>query len=250
MQTFNSERKLIGEGKMAKVYLWNGFAYKCFQKGYPEEWIQYELKIQKIINQTELPTVKYHESEIPGSIKMDYIEGITLADRIRHKKYKDGLEDLFTQFLSIHKIRELDLPRLNPYLIREINGFKIDSALKELALSCISDIPDSSALCHLDYHFLNIMYAPDGYHIIDWISAKLGNPIYDFARTYIILYEYANRLSGQYLKMGKERCKFKPEELKKAIFVMTMHRLTEHDSAKMRELLGKSPLLTFICGDC
>lgn len=32
-EVFLSERVGIGAGMMAKVYSWNGFAYKCFSEG-------------------------------------------------------------------------------------------------------------------------------------------------------------------------------------------------------------------------
>lgn len=234
---FHSEKILLGQGKMAKVYLWNGFAYKCFRSGYPEDWIDYEMSIQNTISKTNLPAVSYYHSEIPGSIKMDFIDGITLADRIRFNKYKDGLRDLFSEFLQIHKIKDVDLPRLNPYLINEISGLAIDPSWKELALGFITDIQDEDILCHLDYHFLNLMYSGDKYYIIDWINAKIGNPIYDFARTYVIMYEFAQRFSKKFLNMAKDECDFDVVELNKAIFVMALHRLTETDNKKVRQLV-------------
>lgn len=99
------------------------------------------------------------------------------------------------------------------------------------------EIEDKNVLCHLDYHFLNLMFAKDEYYIIDWINAKLGNPIYDFARTYVILYQYANRASKKYLTMVKKLKSFSILELQKAIYVMAVHRLTEECDDKVRQLI-------------
>lgn len=232
--SFKKERILIGQGKVAKVYLWNGFAYKCFRGDYPDDWIEYEMRIQDTINQLDLPTVKYYPSEIPHSIKMDYIEGISLADKVCQKKYERGFEDFFSLFLKIHENAVIDLPRLNPYLLQEISKLDIDNSQKTLATKYISDISDGDVLCHLDYHFLNLMYSDNGYYIIDWINAKIGNPIYDFARTYVIIYEYANRLSKKYLNIVKECCGFDLLDLKKAIYVMAVYRLSEDNSGKIK----------------
>jgi aminoglycoside phosphotransferase (APT) family kinase protein len=237
-QVFNNERVLVGEGKMAKVYLWNGFAYKCFNTDYKDDWIAYEMRVQDTINQVGLPTVKYYPSEIPHSIKMDYIDGIALSDRIRKEKYKNALEDAFSIFLKIHQKTVSDLPRLNPFLLREISKMDIDAAQKELAIQYISDISDGDVLCHLDYHFLNLMYTDKGYYIIDWVSAKIGNPIYDFARSYVIMYEFANRFSKKYLNMVKEQCGFDSSDLEKAIYVMAVHRLSEFNSKKIKQLIN------------
>jgi len=180
---FINDRRLIGQGKMANVYLWHGFAYKCFEANYPEEWLAYEMNLQNVISTCHLPTVKYMPSEFPNSIKMDYIDGISLADRMRKEKYKDSIDDLCHLFKKVHAIREIELPKLNPYLVREISKMTYNEKLQADALQYIAEIPDDQVLCHLDFHFLNIMYSNDQYTIIDWINAKLGNPIYDFARS-------------------------------------------------------------------
>lgn len=238
-QAFHTEKTLIGQGKMAKVYLWNGFAYKCFNSDYPNDWIDYEIRIQNTISKTGLPTVNYYDSEIPHSIKMDFIDGTTLGERIRKEKYKGGLEDLLLLFSQIHKIKDIDFPSLNPFLTREINKLNIDDSMKQLAAGYICDIKDEKTLCHLDYHFLNLMYSHDRYYIIDWINSKIGNPIYDYARTYVILYEFANRFSKKYLNTIKEQNKFNQSDFKKAIYVMALHRLSEYDSEKVKKLISE-----------
>lgn len=240
---FENERVIIGEGKMAKVYRYNDFAYKCFHKDYPEDWIAYEVGIQNTINQLGLPTVNYYPSEFPHSIKMDYINGISLADRMRQSKYKYGLEDLFSLLLKVHIKGEIDLPKLNPFLIQGISNLEVNNQFKELAIKYISELPDDNVLCHLDFHFLNLMYAQDQYYIIDWVNAKIGNPIYDFARTYVILYEFAYRISKKYLKLVKEQCGYDTLDLNKAIFVMTLQRLTEYRSEKVLQLLDETAKL-------
>lgn len=234
---FIKDRRLIGQGKMANVYLWKGFAYKCFEANYPEEWLDYEMNLQNVISACHLPTVKYMPSEFPNSIKMDYIEGISLADRMRKEKYKDGVDDLFHLFKEVHAIREIELPKLNPYLVREISEMTYDEKLQADALQYISEIPDDQVLCHLDFHFLNIMYSNNQYTIIDWVNAKLGNSIYDFARSYVILHEFTFRLSKKFLSRVQKEYSFDPTDLTKAILVMALHRLTETDSDKVKALI-------------
>lgn len=48
-------RKLIGEGAIAKIYVENGVAYKVFPDKYPLDWILYEVDVQqKIVEKTHL----------------------------------------------------------------------------------------------------------------------------------------------------------------------------------------------------
>ncbi len=236
-RNFNLERVLIGQGKRAKVYLWNGFAYKCFDDDYPEDWIRYEMSIQKLINETELKTVKYYESEFPHSIKMDYIEGISLANRVFNEKYKESIDDLFSLFDGVHNIKGLALPDLNAYLLETIDKMDIEDNVKEKAIKCIAELPSGDTLCHLDFHFLNLMYAEGEYYIIDWINARNGNPIYDFARSYVILHEYAYRLSKKFLKRVKNQQGFLESAFLKAVYVMAVHRLSEQKSDKVLQLI-------------
>lgn len=229
---------LIGEGKMAKVYLCDGFAYKCFRKDYPRDWIEYEKSVQDKICKTDLPVVHYYDSEYPNSIKMDYIDGVTLVDRMR-AKYPDGITDMISNFPQIHRIKGLDLPRLKSYVADEINKLAdSDALIKENALSLLDELPDGDCLCHCDYHFLNLMYSREKYYIIDWISAKCGNPLFDCARTYVIAYEFAYRLSPKVRKGLINLYDFDEGEFDKAVYTMAVHRLTEYDDRKVRELIS------------
>ena len=243
---FYEQRKLIGEGKMAKVYLWEGHAYKCFNEGYPQDWLDYEMHIQNIVHRTGLNTVAYYPCPMPSTIKMDLITGKSLADRVLKEKYKNGVEDLVDLFARMHAIKGLELPKLTPYLKEVMPKVPVDEALKNRALTYIAELPDEDVLCHLDFHFLNLMYANDDYTIIDWVNAKSGHPLYDFARSYVILYEFAFRMSGKFLKLIKKSYVYNDTELNKAIFVMALHRLTESDSEKVRTLINQlSQDLTF-----
>ena len=56
----NNEKVLIGQGKVSKVYLIEGAAYKCFPTSYPLSWIKYEVTIQnEIVSKTKLPILSY-----------------------------------------------------------------------------------------------------------------------------------------------------------------------------------------------
>lgn len=142
-------------------------------------------------------------------------------------------------FPEIHKVKGINLPALNPYMKERIATVNIEDAVKERAYRLMEEIPDGNTLCHFDYHFLNVMYCADGYKIIDWISAKVGNPIYDYARTYVISYEFAYRLSTKIYGMCIEQGGFDENEFRKAAYVAAVHRLSECDYNKVRELLEK-----------
>lgn len=279
-QKFNSEKILIGQGRESKVYLWDGFAYKCFPSNYPKNLIDYEINIQNAIYAAGVPTISYYESEIPYSIKMDYLSGVHIGEKFLNRNYKDekssnpnliededqninekynkALEVMMPLFYQIHSTKEDDIinafdkiqksshkstdfsiMHLNTFLISEINTIDIENSIKQTAIEYISDIKDEKLLCHMDYHFFNIMYAFNKYYVIDWKDSKIGNPILDYARSYVILYEFANEFSKIYLKSIKKQCQFDELDLSKAIYVMATHRLKERNSDKVKELIRK-----------
>ena len=94
------------------------------------------------------------------------------------------------------------------------------------------------SLSHFDLHFSNIMYDRYNYFIIDWANAKLGNPILDIARTYVVLRQYAFRLSDKYLKMISKELSIELISLTQAIKAMAVLRLIEmsDDGPKQRIL--------------
>ena len=94
------------------------------------------------------------------------------------------------------------------------------------------------SLSHFDLHFSNIMYDRYNYFIIDWANAKLGNPILDIARTYVVLRQYAFRLSDKYLKMISKELDIELISLTQAIKAMAVLRLIEmsDDGPKQRIL--------------
>lgn len=236
-ENFEKERIQIGKGEMATTYLWNGYAYKCFKEGYPKKWMAYEASIQRAISQTHLLVPHYYESEFPNSIKMDYIEGINRGERMQSEGYQNDLEDLLDLMAQIHKVRDIEIPLLKPTLLKEIEKADIEEVIKQQALRYIESIEDGRCLCHLDFHPSNVMYVDGHNYMIDWMTAKLGNPIYDYARTYVILYEIPYPLDTLYMNLLEQEQKIDMDILYKAILVMAVQRLNEHNNETIRRLI-------------
>lgn len=238
MNCDNKGMRLIARGKTASVYLKDNVAYKCFPDSWPEAWIDHEIDIHQIIqSHTNIEMPAYQKTACPRMIRMSYIEGIELTERIRVHKYKEGLNDLIDLQLMVQSHTGVPLPDLHASLERHLMAYEIDQSLEAKALESLSRIDKGHALCHLDFHFSNILYAQGRYVIIDWANAKSGNPILDVARTYVILRQYAFRLSGPYLKTITKRMGIPLHALDDAIVVMAIHRLAETDAVDARQRL-------------
>lgn len=233
-----SQRKLIGEGKSAKIYREGNQVYKVFSDQYPLAWIEHEATIQnEVYTKTQLcvPQASYMKGS--REIRMEYIEGCTLADRMRKEKYKQALEDLVETQASIHQYSHLNLSNAHDVFASQIQFSDLDPGLQDKALRSLNSVEKKQVLCHFDIHFLNIMYRDDGYVILDWVNAKLGNPALDIARTYIILKQYAQRLASKYLKLSAKKGHFTIEEIQDAIPAMAALRLIESDSVDFKSQL-------------
>ena len=237
MPVFDGSEKIIGRGAQAVVYHWQGFAYKVYPDQYPKEWIQHELQVQDVVGKLNLPVVKYESTDDPCVIKMDFIDGLTLADRIRHEGYKRGVEDMINLQKLIHQHKDLQLPDLKQFARYDLDHMTIEAAQKEKALTYLDDIPDQSNLLHFDFHFLNILFAQDQYYVIDWINARLGHPVFDYARSYVILNEFAYRLGQKYLSLIGRDKDLDLVDLNKAIYVMALLRTRERTSEATVKLI-------------
>jgi tRNA A-37 threonylcarbamoyl transferase component Bud32 len=227
-QATNVKRELIGEGRIAKVYLEDGYAYKCFKQTHPIDWITYEVNIQnEVAKKTKLPVLSYTFTDNPYEIKMPYINGIELTDRMRKHKYKSGVEDLIDLQKQVFAYENLNLPHAHDVFKHTLETAHLDEKLRHIGLEALASIERKNVLCHLDFHFSNIMFDGKKYFIIDWVNAKLGNSVLDIARTYVILVQYAYRLSGKYLKMIAKDLKMSLDSFEKPIKLMAILRMLE-----------------------
>lgn len=237
MTIFDGSEREIGKGAQAKVYAYKGNAYKVYNRGYPAQWISFERKVQEEVNRTNLPVVKYEGTEDPHIIKMELIDGVTLGDRIQTEGYKKGIQDLVELQKMVHSVTNLALPTLREYAFDILEKLDTDLHAKINARRILDEIVDTNNLLHLDFHFLNVMYTGEKYYIIDWINARLGNPVFDFARTFVLLNEISPCIAENYLTEIFKDSKFNTKVFWRAVYVMALLRLKESKSEKTINLL-------------
>jgi len=225
----------LGEGKTSIVYSDGVFAYKEYHEAYVNN-ISYEIQVQNEIFQTTNLNVCRYELD-NQRIKMTLIDGVLFADRIRIEKYKNWLEDFTDLQCQIYQQRNINLMDAHEVFYRTINESNLDYRLKSNALTALESIPKGSALCHFDFHPLNIMFKDDKYYIIDWINAKLSNPVMDIANTYIIFREHLQRQSQKYLNMMAKKTGLLVSDIIQALPVMASMKLLEHNDSIRHTLL-------------
>ena len=206
---FDGTEILIGKGAQAEVFLYKGFAYKVYKDTYPAEWISFEKKQQREVNKAGLSPVRYYDTDDPHIIRMDYIDGDMLEKIVNDcaagkgvdeiEDVPDGFRMLSSAFKFVHKadIRDLDIPRFTETAsmgLSKEKGEKIIPVIERISAKT------DECLCHLDMHFLNIMIPKDksGFKIIDWMNARIAPPVFDYARTYVVLKEVSEEVLNLY----------------------------------------------------
>ena len=226
----------IGEGKTASVYTDGKYAYKKYHPSYPQENIYYEVNVQnEIYDKTNLNVCKYEIDD--HQIKMDLLDGVIFADRIRVEKYKDWLNDFIELQVETYQYKDLDLLDAKSIFIKQIKHSNLEDELKNCALKSIENIEPMTTLCHLDFHPLNIIYFNEKYYVIDWTNAKLAHPVMDIASTYIIFRQYLKRQANKYLRLISKKSGYSIEQIIKAIPVMAFIKLRENQDIEQESLL-------------
>ena len=195
---FDGTQTVIGHGAQADVYRYQGYAYKEYRPTYPVEWIEFEKNQQSAVNMAGLCDIRYYDTEDPHIVKMDLIEGEPLEKQVL-EGFEGGFDILAGMFRKVHSA-DPDGVKMPRFI--DTAGFGLSEENKQKILPVIERLSGKmdSCICHLDLHFLNIMMPSDGTEpkIIDWMNARIAPAVFDYARTYVILNEYAPEVLGMY----------------------------------------------------
>ena len=195
---FDGTEKIIGRGAQADVIEYQGYAYKLYKPSYPAEWIAFEKSQQKAVNTAGLSGVRYYDTDDPHIVKMDLVKGEVLEKKVR-EGFPGGFDILADAFRKIHAANTdgIEMPRLS-----DIAALTLSPEEKMSLLPTIDHLSAKyeECICHLDMHFLNIMITDEkySYTIIDWMNARIAPPVFDFARTHVILDEFAKEAVEYY----------------------------------------------------
>lgn len=233
-----TNRVLLGKGRVSAVYSDGTYAYKTFDENHPREWIEYEVRIQQEIkNKTQLPILCYTLSIDHREIRMDLIQGVTLADRLRKEHYQNGFRDMMELQMAFYGYRRLDLPDAQEAFAKQIHRSSLAQPLKDKAIASLRSLERKDVLCHFDFHPENIMTDGTQYYVLDCVNAKLANPALDLAMTYLILKQYVSRQADKYLREITRKLKMDIREVFIAIPAMAAIRMIEMEPSDFTKVL-------------
>lgn len=184
----------IAVGRTAEVYAWGeDQVLKLFYDWCPSHWVAEEMSTSRAVTAMGLPTPGcLGAMEIDGrqGILYERVEGASMLKIASEKPWRitrlaRHLAELHSQ---VHARDGAGFPSLHSSLQATIQ--KVDNlspALKAQVLQRLSELPEGRALCHLDFHPDQVLITGKGPVILDWITARQGDPLADVARTSVML---------------------------------------------------------------
>lgn len=185
---------LIGQGRTAEIYAWNGDqALKLHRAGWSAAWVEHEAQVSGLVAATGLPVPAVGGTlEVDGryGILFERIAGPSLVQQFSAKPWTllSALRAFTDLHLAMHARTVAGLPSQRERLACLIqDASPLPEEIRAAALERLHQLPDGAALCHGDYHPDNVLMTRTGAVIIDWGSASRGNPLADVARTELLL---------------------------------------------------------------
>ncbi len=180
--------KKIGYGWSAEVFDLNeDQVLKLFFKDYSRDEIDSEFDISKKIFNAGLPSPKTYEMvDVSGRIGIVYekIVGKSLIKLLPDKilEMNAYAKILARIHFGIHKTTIDGLKSQNELYEEWISENKyITQSQKARVLTILNELPEGRTLCHNDLHPPNVVMTKNGPIVIDWVSARFGDPYADVA---------------------------------------------------------------------
>ena len=167
---------------------------KVFGPNYKVSLILNEAMNEARAAETGLPVAKVLEVlkiRDHWCIRREFIEGETLADVMA--KDKKNLSKYLREFVAIQKeVFSKTSDRMGNLADKLDSQISLSPLPKETRYDLhmkLQSFPRGKSLCHGDFNPTNVIITPKGdWRVIDWSHVRLGDPLADVARTYLLFW--------------------------------------------------------------
>ena len=174
-------------------------------------------------------------------IRREWIEGETLADLMA--KDKKNLTKYLKEFVAIQcKIFSKTSPRMGNLadkLDKQISASPVDKVTRYDLHMKLQSFPRGTALCHGDFNPTNVILTPKGdWRVIDWSHVRLGDPLADVARSYLLFWLSGHVAAAEkYMALACEALKVPLHEVQKWLPIVAAAESSREQTPKNHELL-------------
>ena len=174
-------------------------------------------------------------------IRREWVEGETLADVMA--KDRKNLVKYLREFVAIQceifKKTSDRMGNLADKLDKQISASPLPKETRYDLHMKLQSFPRGKALCHGDFNPTNVIITPSGeWRVIDWSHVRLGDPLADVARSYLLFWLSGHVAAAEkYLALACEALKAKLPDVQKWLPVVAAAESAKAQSAKNHELL-------------
>jgi len=187
----------INAGRTATIFKCTDHqVLKLFRSTFPEHGIDEEYKIGTYLYNLGLDIPRtYARMHFEGShgIVFEYIPGQSMLQKLASAPWKvfSYAKQMARLHWKIHSTRISDaaeIPSIKESLTSKILRVRLLTSFeKATIISHLSTLKKGNAICHGDFHPDNIIVSTDRLVTVDWLTERIGNPIADVARTWLLL---------------------------------------------------------------
>ena len=217
---------------------------KVFDENYKVSAILNEAMNEARAAETGLPVAKILEvCLIKGkwAIRREFIEGETLADVMANDK--KNLAKYLKEFVQIQcAIFAKTAPRMGNLadkLDAMISASPLERNTRYDLHMRLQALPRGKALCHGDFNPTNVIITPKGdWRVIDWSHVRLGDPLADVARTYLLFWLSGHvKAAEMYMQLMCEALKVKLPDVQQWLPIVAAAESSKQTVQKNLDLL-------------
>ena len=217
---------------------------KIFGPSYKVSLILNEAMNEARAAETGLPVAKVIEVmklRDHWCIRREWVEGQTLAAVM--EKDKGGLKKYLRQFVAIQceifKKTSERMGNLADKLDKQISASPLPKETRYDLHMKLQSFPRGKALCHGDFNPTNVIITPNGeWRVIDWSHVRLGDPLADVARTYLLFWLSGHVAAAEkYMVLACEALRAKVQDVQKWLPIVAAAESAKEQSTKNHELL-------------
>jgi Ser/Thr protein kinase RdoA (MazF antagonist) len=183
--------ELIAWGRTAEVFAWgDGRVLKLDRP----EWnglSTFEATVLALVVDAGVRAPRPYETiTVDGrtGVVLERVDGPILAEAIDSADDVALLASAFSELQ--YALNEREIAGLSDLVVGLADGLRrsgLPPTLIDELLALLADLDDGRrTLCHFDLHAGNVIVSADGWVVIDWITASLGPPDADFARSLVL----------------------------------------------------------------